>query len=261
MQKPSIDQYRIKSTDEIKDNEYITRISGTNKFSKGNISAWTGAAKSKKTFAMTMLVSSMLSGTTQFEKFYSYKLNKVLWIDTEQSPADVQRVIKRIVEIVGDEKNVFMYGLRPLTPKERIEAIEQLLETHKGIDVLIIDGARDLLMNINDPVESTEVVTKIMKWSYDYHIHISTVVHQASGGLKVRGHIGTELENKAETVIQVKRNDTDINYSEIKEVFGRGKGFEAFEFYIDQNGIPVVESYSESMSKTINTFEETETPF
>ncbi len=229
--------YKITAKSNIEANVYVARIGGTKKFSKGNISAWTGAAKSKKTFAMTMLVSSMLAGVNLYDKFHSTDKNNVLWIDTEQSPFDVQRINRRIVKLIGDEMGLQMYGLRPLTPAQRIVKIDEALKLHK-CDVLVIDGARDLLMNINDPVESTEIATKLMRWSYDYNIHVAIVIHKSANGL--RGHIGTELENKAETVIQVTRNDSDINVSEIEEVYGRGKGFDSFSFFIDDEGLPVV---------------------
>lgn len=241
-------KFRIKATDNLPNDVYITKIGNTKKFSKGNISAWTGAAKSKKTFAMTMLVASMCGGTDLYGKFSSYKKNKVIWFDTEQSPNDVQKVVKRIKRMINSEEMLEMYALRPLTPAERVKIIEETLQEVK-CDVVVIDGARDLLMNINDAEESTRIVTKMMKWSYEYDIHISTVVHTSNQGLKVRGHIGTEIENKSETVIKVERDNYDVNISEIKEMYGRGKGFEAFTFFIDKDGLPVV---SEVVVKEVN---------
>lgn len=233
-----LSDFRIKASDKLPPNVYVSKIANTNKFSKGNISAWTGRAKSKKTFAMTMLVSSMVSGVDLYDTFYSYHKNKVIWIDTEQSPNDVQKIVKRVKKMIGDESNLYMYGLRPLTPKQRVEKIEEALRTVK-CDVLVIDGVRDLIMNINDPEESTVIVTKLMKWSYDYDIHVTTVIHQSNAD-KVRGHIGTEIENKAETVIRVTRDEDDVNVSSISEVYGRGKGFDDFNFFINEEGLPVI---------------------
>lgn len=235
---------RITSTDNIKENEYIMKIDNTSKFSKGNISGWIGMAKSKKTFALTMFVSALIGCLRLYDKFNAHSKNDVLYIDTEQSPSDVQKITKRVKKIVGDENGLFMYGLRPLAPSDRIKAIELLLQ-HHTVDVLIIDGVRDLLMDINNAVESTEVMTKLMKWSYDYDIHIATVLHQNKGNGESRGHIGTELNNKAESILRISKDDTDDNVSWIEEVFGRGKGFDKFKFYVDDNGIPkVFESFA-----------------
>ena len=252
----TLDKYRIKATDAIAADVYIAKIGGTNKFSKGNISVWTGAAKSKKTFAMTMLVSAMMGGLDLDGQFFAYNKNKILWIDTEQSQYDVQKIVKRLVKMVGNESNIIMYCLRPLTPAQRVDMIEQALKLHK-VDCLVIDGARDLIMDFNNASESTAIVTKVMKWSYDYQIHISTVVHQSGAG-KVRGHLGTELENKAESVIKVTRNPDDINISEIEEVYGRGKGFESFNFFIDDDGLPVI---GEVDTKTFMPKDEDDIPF
>jgi hypothetical protein len=230
---------RIKSTDNIKQNEYILKIDNTNKFSKGNISGWIGLAKSKKTFALTMFVSALVGCLRLYSKFNANSRNDVLYIDTEQSPSDVQRITHRVKKMVGKEDGLFMYGLRPLSPKQRIEAIQLLLKEHQ-VDVLIIDGVRDLLMDINNAVESTEVMTLLMKWSFDFDIHIATVLHQNKGDGNSRGHIGTELNNKAETILRVTRDTTDINISHIEEVFGRGKGFEKFSFQISEDGLPEV---------------------
>lgn len=234
----SLSSFRIKATDKVPQNVYITSIAGTKKFSRKNISAWIGPAKSKKTFAMTMLASSMVSGMNLYDTFSSIGENKVLWIDTEQSPADAQKVVKRIKKLAGSETNLILYGLRPLDPKQRVELIQKSLKIHKP-DVLVIDGIRDLIWNINDPVESTAVVSMVMKWSYDFDIHIAVVIHQTRDG-KSRGHIGTEIENKSETVIRVQRDETDINISSIKEVMGRGKGFNDFDFYITEEGLPKI---------------------
>ncbi|MDG2194261.1 MAG: AAA family ATPase [Polaribacter sp.] len=230
---------RITSTDDIKQNEYLLKIDNTNKFSRGNISGWIGLAKSKKTFALTMFVSALVGCMRLFSKFNANSRNNVLYIDTEQSPADVQRITKRIKKIVGKEEGLFMYGLRPLSPKQRIVAIELLLKKHQ-VDVLVIDGVRDLLMDINNAVESTEVITLLMKWSYDYDIHIATVLHQNKGDGNSRGHIGTELNNKAETILRISKNETDTSISSIEEVFGRGKGFKKFNFRINDHGLPEV---------------------
>tara|TARA_B100000809_G_C15112830_1_gene521267 strand:- start:607 stop:1425 length:819 start_codon:yes stop_codon:yes gene_type:complete len=230
---------RIKSTDDIKQNEYLLKIDNTNKFSKGNISGWIGLAKSKKTFALTMFVSALVGCMRLFGKFNANSKNNVLYIDTEQSPSDVQRITKRVKTIALEESNLFMYGLRPLAPKNRIEAIEILLKQHK-VDVLVIDGVRDLLMDINNAVESTEVITKLMQWSFDYDIHIATVLHQNKGDGQSRGHIGTELNNKAETILRISKDEVDGSVSHIEEVFGRGKGFEKFSFFVDDDGLPKV---------------------
>ena len=122
---PSISTCRIKASDHINADVYVAKIGNTNKFSKGNISAWTGAAKSKKTFAITMLGSAMMGGVNLYDKFNAFAENNLLWIDTEQSPHDAQKIAKRVVKLIGSEKNLYLYGLRPYTPAQRVLMIDE----------------------------------------------------------------------------------------------------------------------------------------
>jgi len=246
----------IKSDADIHPNNYILKIENTNKFSKGNISTFTGLAKSKKTFALTMIASALSSGKSVGNKFNPNCKSVVNYVDTEQSPYDAQVVLRRVDKIAGSKDAVRMFALRPFTPKQRVEIIETILKLY-SCDVLIIDGIRDLLMDINNAVESTEIVTKVMKWSYDYDIHIANVIHQNQSDGKVRGHIGTEIQNKAETIIRITKDEQDRNRSWVEEVYGRGKGFDKFAFEINENGIPVI---IDTITNVTN-FNEDDTPF
>lgn len=238
---------RIKSTDKIESAKYIMKIDNVWKISKDNISGFIGLAKSRKSFAVTMFAAALSGGVNLYDKFKAVVPQKVLQVDTEQSADDVQLVTKRINEMIGNEDNLFMYALKPFNPTQRMEAIELLLQEHRP-DVLIIDGIKDLVYNINDAVECTNVMSRLQKWNVDFDIHISCVLHQNKGDGNARGHIGTELNNKCQTLIRITQDEQDKSISKFEEVFGRGKGVEAFEFFVDNNdfdfGIPkVVESF------------------
>ena len=58
--------------------------------------------------------------------------------------------------------------------------------------LLIIDGIRDLMYDINSPSESTDLINLLMRWSSGYNLHIHTVLHLNKGDDNTRGHIGTE---------------------------------------------------------------------
>ena len=242
----SIEAYRVTLNSNIPPPEYVVKIDNVNKFSKGNISLWRGKAKSKKTFALTMFSTVVSGGINLSNKFISVSgvPEKIGYFDTEQALSDVHRVVKRLDRLGGKDEMLMMYGLRPFSPAERMQAIDMWLQKHgKDLSVLIIDGVRDLLMNINDPVESTEVTSNLMRWSYDYNIHIAALLHENKSDGSSRGHIGTELDNKAEVVIRIEVDTQDKNISWVREVFGRGKGAEDFPFTITDQGLPeIIES-------------------
>ena len=113
-------------------------------------------------------------------------------------------MLERILRLAGlptttDNENLDFICLREYTPAVRIGVIDYALRQNKGYGLVIIDGIRDLMLDINSTSESVEVINKMMEWSSKYDLHIHCVLHLNKGDNNVRGHIGTEMSNKAET--------------------------------------------------------------
>lgn len=237
----SISEDRIRSTDDIAKAPTVLKIDGIPKFTKGNISAWQGIAKSKKTFAITLTVGGLVAGESIHNKFAPEGDGNLAWFDTEQSPFDAQKVVRRLKKLAGVEERLHFYALRRYGAKTRVQKIEAYLaEYGKDLDFMVIDGVRDLVIDFNDPVESSEIVTKLMAWTIDYDCHISVVLHANKGDGNMRGHLGTELENKCEAAFSVTKDEINTDMSEVEEKFGRGKNIEKFKIVIDGNGMPGV---------------------
>ena len=60
------------------------------------------------------------------------------------------------------------------------------------------------------------------------------------GDDNVRGHIGTELNHKAETILQIVQNCNDSNVSEVHASLIRDRLFPPFAFEINEEGLPVL---------------------
>ena len=207
--------------------------------SEGNISAVVGAAKSKKTFLCTALVGSLLRRTDGDSFGISPKNMKVLWVDTEQSPSHVQRVVKRIHRLAGWDENIVSDNLRTLTlreiePKERAQLMEDAIKLFKP-KLVVIDGISDLMYNSNCIEESDAVVGRLMALSTEYDCHIMSVLHTNPNSDKARGHIGSTLQRKVETMLYVhKVGDCSI----VEPQFCRNEEFAPFAFYITEEGLP-----------------------
>lgn len=211
----------------------------------GNFSAVIGKAKSKKTFLITMALATAIRNDLILDKFkatFPEDKSKVLFFDTEQSKFHVQKVLKRVCHLaqVSEPENFDCFGLRSLSTQERIESIEYALNTIPGIGFVVIDGIRDLVKNINCPEESTDIVGRLMRWSEEKEIHIIVVLHQNKGDNNARGHLGTEVINKAESTISVTRDTQDSSISIVEAEYCRDKDFLPFAFKIDDRGIPYV---------------------
>jgi hypothetical protein len=210
----------------------------------GDFSLVIGKAKSRKSFFCSIIAAVALGVNIVLGRLKSHlpeDKRNVLYFDTEQSKYYVQKAMQRICKLANMENpgNLFGYGLRTLDPRERLEIIETLISETQNLGLVVIDGIKDLITSINDEEQSTMIASKLLKWSEVYNIHIVCVLHQNKGDDKARGHIGTELQNKAQTVLSVTKDSEDKNYSIVSAEFCRDKEPEDFVFEIDQEGIPI----------------------
>ena len=163
----------------------------------GNFSASIGKAKSKKTFNVTAIAASALKNGTVLKYRSSFPEDKrtVLYIDTEQGRHHCQKVLKRILRLAGlpedkNPDNLIMLALRKYAPPIRLAIVEQAIGTIPDLGLVIIDGIRDFLYDINSPSEATDIISRFMQWTDDRQIHIHTILHQNKNDENARGHIG-----------------------------------------------------------------------
>ncbi|MEG3657316.1 AAA family ATPase [Arenibacter palladensis] len=215
----------------------------------GNFSLIIGKAKSRKSFFVNIAISAVLKNDmllNQFTGCLPTDKRKVIYFDTEQGKYHVQLSLKRICAQIGSDipKDLKVYGLRSKTPSERLELIEYAICNTPNLGFVVIDGIKDLVTSINDEAEATKIASKLLKWTEEQNIHIVTVLHQNKSDNNARGHIGTELINKAETVLSVTKKEQDKNISVVEAQQCRNKEPEPFAFEIDEDGLPtIVENY------------------
>lgn len=83
-----------------------------------------------------------------------------------------------------------------------------------------------------------------MQWTDERQIHLHTILHQNKGDENARGHIGTELNNKAETIIQVEKDKNNHDISCVEAIHIRAMEFKPFAFRINEEALSeLVEDY------------------
>jgi len=200
--------------------------------------------KSYKTYFVSLLTAAYLDGDKSFVSYIKGHRGdrEVLYIDTEQSKWHTQSVSKRIARMIPDKKMVDklnVFALREYVHVDRMNFIETYLSHNQKTGVIIIDGAADLVSDVNNIEECNEVTQRIMTISSKYNCAIITVIHSNYGSEKPTGHLGSALEKKAETQIIIEKNSQSGGML-AKCRRSRNRAFDPISFIIEK-GLPRIQ--------------------
>ena len=146
----------------------------------------------------------------------------VLHYDTEQSEAQLHKNLGKTLQRAS-LKNVpkFYHSLylASLSRKDRLKLIRESMDLfyhkHGGIHLVVIDGIADLIRSANDETESIAIVDELYRLAGIYNTCIICVLHFVPNGIKLRGHIGWELQRKAAGILSIEKDDNP-EYSVVK---------------------------------------------
>ena len=221
-----LEQLRITPEKELPKMDFLFRLFGKPCFPRRELVAITGKAKSGKTFVTSMLTAVGSLPATSEGSICQLPLKRmreeplhVLWYDTEQSDESTQDILKnRIMTLIKTttdltdstdknpcdscnslfEKNIDAFNVRAVEWKQRRSLLLEAVRRCRP-DLVIVDGIRDLVNDINDGVLAQEVMEELLHLATEHDCCIVCVLHQNKSGedRNLRGWIGTELMNKA----------------------------------------------------------------
>lgn len=143
----------------------------------------------------------------------------VVHFDTEQSRADHHECIRRVLRRAGRENPppcFRSYCLTGMTLKDRNAAMRFELERAAaecgGIHSVFLDGVADLAADPNDPVEAFALIDEFHRLAIKFSTTIWCILHENPGSEhgKTRGHLGSQLERKAETNLRLAKGGDGI---------------------------------------------------
>ena len=214
-----LERLRITQDKELPPMRFLFRIFGKPCFPRGELVAVTGKAKSGKTLFNSLLMACCIRG------------ERCLWYDTEQSEQSTQDILKNrllpMIRLPGCDipisleetaeedslaaeetacpppealmlQHLDVFNVRCLKYEERLRLFITAVQKYRPA-LVVLDGVRDLLADINDGVRAQEVVEQLMKLAQQTGCCLVCVLHQNKGAedRNLRGWIGTELMNKA----------------------------------------------------------------
>lgn len=211
----------------------------------GNISLIKGEEKARKSFLKSLILASAIGlkdpETAPEIKGHDLRDKWILDLDGEQDEYYTWLNGIRIPKLVGAlPDNYQVKKLREKTPKERNQYLEWIFkesEYRNNIGLVSIDGYVDFVKNFNDQDESSEFTQQIMKYSSESKCHIMGILHLNPGTTKARGHLGTILQQKCESVVTIKDGG---EFSIVHCQRARGNKFEDFTLRVDNEWLPYV---------------------
>jgi energy-coupling factor transporter ATP-binding protein EcfA2 len=194
----------------------------------GNILCVAGAEGSGKTNYLGGLLSGAIKpDNTVIDTLGTYvKSNDtkkaILLYDTEQSEYQLYKNLSYIIKRATLEKPPHWFkafGLVGISRNERmnliLESMDRLYYEHGGIHMVVIDGIADLLNGVNDEESSVKLIEELFRMAAIYNTCIICVVHMAPSGMKLRGHLGSEVQRKAAGILLIEK-DNNANCSVVK---------------------------------------------
>lgn len=236
----------------------------------------TGKSKAGKSNVCNCIMSSALSGRDTLNFNLQLGSKKVIYFDTEQSSDlvayNIKNKIYRYSHLNTDQfKNRFTsYMLAGMEVDKRLTFIEKALEMEakagNEIGLVLIDGARDLMRDVNDNAESDELTSRLLMLITKYNCILVTVIHTSETNNLMQGHLGRAIGRKCVHTIEVLREDSESFTRQIKSRNSRlGMEFPTFEFTINQYGYPVLydslELPTDNFNDVINEYGQTDNIF
>jgi hypothetical protein len=185
----------------------------------GNHGLIVGKKKSRKSlFIVLVIAQAILQGKVKPEE--------VILFDTEQGRRHVYNMRHKIFLLTGHYIATFF--LRGQSPQERRDFIASTLKHWPNpVKLTVNDGIRDLMTDINDTEESTSLIQWIESLTNQHMLFMVNVLHLNKTDSNPRGHIGTELLNKAQFTIELELDDK-TNTTMVKCESQRDLPFDAF---------------------------------
>ncbi len=141
----------------------------------------------------------------------------VVGMDTERDTKyQFPKAIKKIIDQSGnsDINKLFRFtSLIHLNRNDRRIAAREFLQSirnyYTGKMCLFIDVVTDISKDFNSVSDMGDVIDQLKEWLNEFNCSIIASTHENPGSEKMRGHLGTELLNKATDSISVKLADDD----------------------------------------------------
>ena len=187
----------------------------------GNLTSITSAIKTGKSAVIGAMCASAMAHVENADllgfESHNHESKAIVHFDSEQSPEDHWHHVDNTIRRAGLLKVppwFFSYCLTGLVAKKALECVLEAMriarEEFGGLHSVFIDGFADLVKDVNDAAECNDFIARMHGLAIDYFCSNIGVLHLNPGTEKSRGHLGSQLERKAETNLVLEKNKDEV---------------------------------------------------
>lgn len=240
-------QRRIQASTDITPHRFLFSWHEIPCFARGELVALTGKAKSGKTYVCSLLMALAIKQQIMGIQRLDDAPLRVLWIDTEQSADTTQEIlclrVGQLIEQPIPDEHFFVYNFRQDNWQERLNLVLNCISMHTP-DLVIFDGIRDVVGDINNYQEAQTVLGKLLSIASFSNACIVCVLHQNKSleDKTLRGALGAELQNKSFETYECQK-DPDTRIFSMRQTATRKYDItQKLEFTVNTEGLPVEET-------------------
>ena len=161
----------------------------------------------------------------------------VLYVDTERSSDDVKKGMRSmgrrvminkypsLIDENGFFKGMDYVSMIEIPGKSSRQSELELLIKNKGYKMVILDGITDFIRDANDAAEAADFISWMIAVANSEQLGFFVTIHDnpVNSKDKPRGHIGSELYRKCESLLIMKKAPEDNTIRVITSDFAFGK--------------------------------------
>ena len=189
------DSHFLDPSAEFKENMTFLQIGGRNALERQGLTTISSTPKTGKSLSVYAMLTPTVTGET-FSNVVQIgeKAKRVIIFDTEMTDNDLVRRSKFLYVNDKTKKNIGIYPLLSTPKTERMNIIERVIDEYNP-DIVVIDTVARLINDYNSSSEANRLgdfLTKLMR-----NRSVIAVIHLTKGTEKMKGHVGSVLEELA----------------------------------------------------------------
>ena len=199
----------------------VYSVKGTPICTPGNLTAITAQVKSGKSSWLAAMMASAMTSDPQADCFGITSANPdgkaLIHFDTEQAPQDWDSLLRQACRRARIEQPppwLVSYCITGLSVADVALAVAVGLADAAaefgGVHSAMIDGVGDLVASVNDEEQSLALVSSLHGDAINHSCPVIGALHFNPNSDKSRGHLGSQLERKAETNLRLDKDENEV---------------------------------------------------